>query len=814
MSGARLRWPGSMTLSLLAALTVWVSLWSWAGFVERPGSYLGPALVAVLVVAGSGVLLRAARVPALLVVPVQLVVLSVWFTHRWAPESALVGWLPTNASVQAVLDVLSQSVASAQAYVAPVPADAPSIAPLLVLAASVIAVLVDLLACGIRRVPVAGLPLLAVYTAPVSILDSGVPWWVFAAGAASFLWLLTSDESRRLVHWGRPVGRSESVLLDSVGAEPSAASMRSSARKIGLTATGFAVVAPLVIPTLGDGLLPGGGPGSGGDGESVSISNPIVDLRRDLARGEDVELLAVRTAEGDPRYLRISVLDTFNGETWRPSSREIPPEQQANGSIPPPPGLTSQVDRREVDFQISVGESFSSAWLPTPYPVSSIDVPGDWRYDTETLDFISAEEGQTTAGIDYALTALEVRPSTEELLDAGASPEAIYTPYTELPDEFPESVTELTADLTDGLETGFEKAVRLQRWFREDGNFRYSLRRAPGNGTEDLIAFLAAGPEGRVGYCEQFAGAMAVMGRTIGIPSRVAVGFLRPEEVSEDTYVFSAHDLHAWPEMYFDDIGWVRFEPTPARRARSVPDYTTGSFDTPEPTALPSASAPAQQQDQAQRKLRETDLGAPAPGGGGSGSGGLWTGLLVVVLLGGLVLAPRLLRGMLQRRRWSVARTPADVAEAGWRELRDTALDLRLPWDDAVTLRIRAHSLSTAFGRTAPTERQGARQLRRGLRGAHMNPEAVEALARLVRDVELARYSRGHGQTSGRSRQEVEADVDTCTQALRAGASARQRRSARWLPASLLRNGAWRSLRDARASGGITLTEPGVDGAG
>ena len=57
-----------------------------------------------------------------------------------------------------------------------------------------VAVLVDFLAFGLRRVPVAGLPLLALYTAPVSILEGGVPWRVFVVGAVSFLALLASEE--------------------------------------------------------------------------------------------------------------------------------------------------------------------------------------------------------------------------------------------------------------------------------------------------------------------------------------------------------------------------------------------------------------------------------------------------------------------------------------------------------------------------------------------------------------------------------------------------------------------------------------------
>ncbi|HLN78250.1 MAG TPA: DUF3488 and transglutaminase-like domain-containing protein [Nocardioidaceae bacterium] len=807
MRRPHLDWSGVLAPSALSALTTWVALWSWAGFVQSPSGYLIPTLFAVLLVAGVGALMRAAGTHTLLVLVGQLVVLVVWTTHRWAPEEALGGWLPTGSSLRQVLTVLGDAAAAAQSYAAPVSDSVPQIFPLLIVTGALIAVLVDFLACGLRRVPVAGLPLLALYTAPVSILAGGVPWWVFATGAVSFLSLLVSEEARRLSHWGRQVPRGRG-FMDSGDPAVGTGSINSSARKIGLTATGLAVVAPLLVPTLGGGFLDGNGAGGSGDGESVTISNPLVNLRRDLVRGRDVDLVRITTADANPSYLRISVLDSFDGLAWKPSKRDIPPEHRANGVLPRPPGLSTRVPRREVDYKIEVDDAFDSTWLPTPYPVSAIDVPGDWRYDSDTFDFISAVDGAGTAGLDYSLTALRVTPRAQDLVDAASPPRSVYTRYTKLPDGMSDMVPQLARQVTAGVDNRFEKAVRLQQWFREDGDFTYSLKRAPGTGADDLQAFLSAAPGGRVGYCEQFAAAMAVMGRTLGIPSRVAVGFLRPKKVGPDEYVYSAHDLHAWPEMYFDGVGWVRFEPTPDDRASGVPAYTTAAFREPEPTRLPSASATSSDVEKAQNKRRQPDAAAADAGGGGSGGRGAWilalTGLVGVALLA----SPRLARTAVRRRRWAAAVTAPEAAEAGWEELRDIALDLRLPWDDSVTLRTRARSLALAFGRPGAAEREG--YVRGGVRGPGANPVAASALERLVNDVELARFARG---VSGRGAREIEADVETCAIAMRAGSTKKRRRLAIWLPASLVRNSTLRLLRRGRPVSGVALVDSGVDRA-
>jgi transglutaminase-like putative cysteine protease len=805
MRRPHVEWPGSVLPSLLAAFTTWVALWAWRGFVADPSGYLDPALASVLLVAVTGVALRAFRVPSVLVVLVQVAVVTLWLTHLWAPEEALGGWLPTAASLEACLSLLGQGAAAAQNYAAPVPTNVPQIYSVLVATGTVVALLVDFLANGLRRVPVAGLPLLAVYTAPVSILDEGVAWWVFAAGAAGFLAMIATDEGHRLEQWGRQVPR-RGAVVDTSGGMVASTSLRGSARRIGLTATALAVVSPLVIPTFSGNFLPGNGPGGDGGGDAVSISNPLVNLRRDLVRGKDVDLLRIRTDNADPTYLRISVLDTFTGLAWKPSDREIPPEQKADGLLPRPPGLDSVVPRRQVDYEISIEEAFDSTWLPAPYPATSIDVPGDWRYDEDTLDFISAVDGQDTAGLEYTLSALEPDFDGAELVDAAPAPESIFTPYTELPDDMPDTVATLARRATQGLSSRYEKAVRLQDWFRSDGGFTYSLDPAPGTGTDDLEAFL----EERVGYCEQFAASMALMGRTLGIPSRVAVGFLEPVK-DGDEYVYSAWDLHAWPEMYFEGAGWVRFEPTPNDRAPSVPGYTTGNFQAPEPADLPSSAAPSANPNNPNEERLRGDEVAGASDEQGGGGGAVGRRLPLVLVLVALLFVPWLARTAVRRRRWALATTPREAAEAGWRELRDVNLDLRLPWDDSVTLRTRARGVATAFGRTGEEQREGF--VRGGVRGADANPEAAAALDRLVTDVERARYSRGTDNERGRTLEAVRADVETCAEALKAGTVKKWRRAAAWLPASLVRNGAWRSVLPGNAPKEVALPEGGVDRA-
>nr|BFE88893.1 hypothetical protein GCM10020093_114940 [Planobispora longispora] len=191
----------------------------------------------------------------------------------------------------------------------------------------------------------------------------------------------------------------------------------------------------------------------------------------------------------------------------------------------------------------------------------------------------------------------------------------------------------------------------------------------------------------RAGYCEQFAAAMAVLARAVDIPSRVAIGYTGGTSVSGRWNV-RTHDSHAWPELYFEGAGWLRFEPTPSgpagqgtatRPPYTFPEVTTGGDD--EPTAQPSAGPTGSDTPTGAANNRRNPLLDQEFGGtpitvdeGMPTAAKIGIGAVVVVLL---LLVPAMLRWEQRARRRRVYSRPAVVvgsagegpggAPASWR---------------------------------------------------------------------------------------------------------------------------------------------------
>ncbi|WP_244927577.1 DUF3488 and transglutaminase-like domain-containing protein [Nocardioides sp. W7] len=768
MSRASSRLTTVLLTAGVAAATTWVSMLSWDGFAAVPAGYLRPLLMLGVVVAVTGALARWRRLPGVVVFALQLVLSAA--AACWVLTGSP---LPVGPAYTELIAAFSDAVTSANRYASPVPARVPPIDPLLIAGGLACLLLVDLVACTLRRVPLAGLPLLVVYTVPVSMLDSGLSWWIFALSAAGFLTLLFLNENEQIARWGRPLG-SDTTVTDPSTFSVRTGAARTSAGAIGGVATALAIVVPLAIPTL-DLHLFDIGPGSGGNDE-ITLENPMTDLRRDLKREVDIPLLQVTTDDPDPSYLRISVLNRFSDEEWTSGDRAIPTDQLADGSLPPLDGVADRVPRREYDYEVSIGSAFRSTWLPTQAPVSTVTADGDWRYDEATMDFLAGDKGLDTAGLDYEMTAVELDLDPEDMAAAPSSPTAVGSSFVEVPDDLSELARDVAAAVTATASSPFEKAVALQNWFREDGGFTYSLDVDLGNGSDDLDAFLTD----KEGYCEQFASAMAVMAREVGIPARVAVGFLSPERRGSSTYEYSSFDLHAWPEIFIPGSGWVAFEPTPADRASGVPSYTRIDLGDQRPDVVPSPTATGSD-DRPSRgssaSTAPTETADPEAAAGGGSDGGIpWLpvggGLAGVLLLAGLLAVPRAVRRARRERRLD------GDPETVWAELRDTALDLRLPWPAQRSPRETRDHLVGYLGAPAdgpPVERPA--------HGRHLAPGPVRSLDRIVVALELARYSRDGRAQAESLREDLEASIA----GLRAGATPRAVRRAEWWPRSLFR---------------------------
>ena len=761
-----------VALSTAAALTTWICILSWRGFTDAPSLFLSPLLGLALLVAGIGAVGRWSRLGAASVLLLQL--LGGAMALSWVVVGSP---LPVGSTWDALLVAFAQARDGAVVYASPVPTAEAAVEPLLVGGGLLCLVLVDLLACGLRRVPLAGLPLLAVYSVPVSLLATDLTWWVFALSALGFVAMLYLQESEQVARWGRSLGEDgPDPLAATSGLGVHTATVRLNALAVGGVATALAVVVPLAVPTL-DVQLFDVGRGPGGD-TKISVDNPMTDLVRDLHRPDDTPLLAVRTDQVEPEYLRISVLNRFSQNEWSPGDREIPLENRPDGDMPTLTGVSQSVPRRTLDYRLEAYETFSSRWLPTFAPVSRVEAAGDWRYDESTMDFLAGDPDLDLTGATWSMTAVDLDLSAQELADAPSSVGMVSASYTDLPSDMPPLIRQLANQVTAGAPTRFQKAVALQDWFREE--FDYSLRNVPpGNGTDELEEFLSPdGDYARTGYCEQFASAMAVMARQLGIPARVAVGFLRPQRIAEGVYEYSSDDLHAWPELFIAGSGWVRFEPTPPARAGAVPAYTREAVDLeqPEPSG-PSGRAEDQLPDRNGEPTAAPDeLDPEADDEAGAVAAGFPWGALLGVLLGALalvalVLAPRAVRR--RRREHRLAAGP----EAIWDELRDTARDLGLPYPDHRSPRETGAGLVGHLG--SPLDDRP-----RPSHGAGQAPEAVDSLHRLVGDVERLRYAPLGADDPRPDRQE---DGRRVVQALHDGATPRARRRATWLPRTLLR---------------------------
>ncbi|HXM97516.1 MAG TPA: DUF3488 and transglutaminase-like domain-containing protein [Candidatus Dormibacteraeota bacterium] len=146
-----------------------------------------------------------------------------------------------------------------------------------------------------------------------------------------------------------------------------------------------------------------------------------------------------------------------------------------------------------------------------------------------------------------------------KLREAGSEyPKEILQSYLQLPKMDPR-IAALAERLTRNAATPYDKAVTLENYLRH--SFRYTLTLTGKSGDDPLPHFLF---ETRAGHCEYFASSMAVMLRTMGIPTREVNGFLPGEynDLGED-YVVRASDAHSWVEVYFPGNGWITFDPTP-----------------------------------------------------------------------------------------------------------------------------------------------------------------------------------------------------------------------------------------------------------
>lgn len=552
---ATMDWQGSVlipaaaalaTICASTALTGIISGWTWLSYV----------LVAVVLVTCTGLGLRAVAAPALAVGLAQLGVLLFLVTGMFT-ESGILAVIPGPAAFAELGEVLAASGEVVRTSVPPVESSAPILC-LVTIGIGMVAVLVDTLAVTASAPAATGLVLLCLYAVPASLADEMLPWWTFVLGAGTFAILMTVDGSHRHRSWRGNPSPDTGKLAE---AAPAPAAVVVVAVVVGLLA-GSAFTA---IGTVGQ--LPGTGSSGGGAFTGGLGVKPFTSLRGMLNQDNNAELFRVSGLGKEKRLLRAFTLDTYRpNEGWTladPGS--MPAGVPANEELPPLPGAGGDTNLRQVRI---APVHWRDVWLPiygTPRLISGIGA--EWFFDPVSGTAFTERRRKPPA---YTLTTSFSEPDDDTLRSASHQLDDATRPYTFIDDVDPR-VKALTDRITGGSNTSFDKASALWRFFTQEGRFLYDTTTAAKSDNDALADFLL---NGKRGFCEQFASAMAVMLRTQGIPARVAIGFTSGVPSGRDRSI-TAQDAHAWVEVYFgDEQGWVVFDPTPLADGRSaVPTY-------------------------------------------------------------------------------------------------------------------------------------------------------------------------------------------------------------------------------------------------
>ncbi|MEW1626405.1 DUF3488 and transglutaminase-like domain-containing protein [Streptomyces sp. NPDC089173] len=693
---------GRARLALCAFAATLLASGALLPLVEGAG-WLPQAALLLAVQSGVGALARRVPLARSLTIAAQTLVTLLLLTVVFARDQALFGVVPGPQALARLGELLVAGGEDIGTYAIPAPMT-DGIRLMMVGGVLVIGLIVDALAVTFRSAAPAGLPLLALYSIAAGLGDGTTGWLWFLLAACGYLLLLLAEGRDRLSQWGRVFGganRSPGGLSDGLSGRGGGASAPiRTGRRIGVLALGIALVVPLALPAMDSGLLGGrgGGNGKGSGGGTISAVNPLVSLKDNLNQPENRQVMTYRSNVEDPRdlYLRILSLDEFNGSDWRSSTRRV---TDVPDRLPQPVGLGRDTAVTEIRTNISSSPSYQQDYLPLPYPASEVEVEGRWRYEPEGRTLIG-DDGQNTGGAQYEVSSLVVEPTAAQLAAAGSPPQKLFDEYTQVPDSLPGVVAEQAQEITEGSANNYERAVKLQSWFTSEGGFRYNTSVSSGTGSSAIARFL----RDKEGFCIHFSFTMAAMARTLDIPARVAVGFTPGALQGDGSYSVGLRDAHAWPELYFEGVGWTRFEPTPSRGTTptyTLPETPTGGASDP---AQPSAGAstapsavPSTPESCSPQMRRQGECGvSAAPGPSVPTDKGTPVGTVLLVGAGALVvlllpLLPLLWRTRARNRRLgSGGRTSADAearALAAWQEVTDCAWDYGIAPDESLTPR-------------------------------------------------------------------------------------------------------------------------------
>ncbi len=655
--------------------------------------------------------------------------LAVMLTLQFLPSTAVLGVLPTAETLRRALAFYPQAQEAILSQSQPVLAEAP-IVFFTALAAGLTGLMAQIVVLGLRAPALTAIPLSVFLITSSVVKTDGAGLLHVGLTAAGFLLVLAASR----------------IALRSTA--PAAAVRTGVARQGAAIAAGalaLMLLVPLAVPGFTQGLMPQGqrlylfGKPSG--------VNPVLNLGVNLRDRLGLTTVTYYTDSPDPLYLRTAVISDLTADRWEPTDVTVP-RDTSTGVLAPTERerlaglLPDAATKRLVHTRVVTG-NYQSPWLPMPRDATSVSgLAETWGYYGGTQTMFSDEKA-ASMDLDYTVTsqvpvidAAALEASSRALAN-GLGAINLPSAYTDLPSQLPAIIEDTARKITRsaGATTAYEEAVALQEELRSP-DYSYSEQTPlqqgyDGNGIGVVEAFL----QKKSGYCTHFSSAMALMARSLGIPSRIVVGYapgrtngataLGTDGKQWSGYELSARSAHAWPELFFPGLGWVPFEPTPGRGTTPAyasdspvggPAATPSSNDEPNRTTRPEATTPSES---------ASPSAVAAPGTATNDAGNPLVPVLITVAL---VVAA--LFGPLGLRRGARARRLRRIHGSGdWRE------GPRAAWTELL-------ALGRDYGwaqRPSETDAGYAARL-----AGHL-PDAAPALDRVREAFERATYSRDAG---------------------------------------------------------------------
>lgn len=361
----------------------------------------------------------------------------------------------------------------------------------------------------------------------------------------SMLWLAVTGTALAITARGRPYVRWSSVAPALTAVMAAVAVVTGAALLIGPRAAGLLEAGS----TIGEAV-----DASGNHPGNPLESTSTLDM---TTRPQLSDRVVMTVASPVASFWRSEVYDLWDGSRWSRSAGRGG-SFLTDATVTPPPEDLAGNNGEPFETEVRIEAGFATALPIAPSPVAV--TAGNHRLAQRTDGTVVAVDEPLGRGATYRSTSRRLPLDPDLLAEYGRRrvPSGVEAQYAQSP-VATERTVELAREITDGTDGTYEAVLALEAWMGENTRYDIAAPLSP-SGVDVVDHFLF---ESRLGWCEQIASSLVVMARSVGVPARLATGYVPGEwDALSGRFIVREQDAHSWAEVWFPEVGWVPFDPT------------------------------------------------------------------------------------------------------------------------------------------------------------------------------------------------------------------------------------------------------------